>query len=421
MTTEFTGERVVPGQVNADLWNEHFARYAFAARLAANRRVLDAGCGAGYGSAELARVAAHVTGVDVAPAAVALARQQFSADNLTYLPGSCTDLPFPDGSFDLIVSFEVIEHLADWSGLIREARRLLAAGGQFVVSTPNKSFYAETRGQTGPNPFHEHEFEYAEFVHALSESFPHASVYLQDRVEAMAFVQAGTQHVVEARIERHRGTPEQSNFFIAVCSAEPVSDLPGLLYVPETANALAEKLIHIQRLEGEVATKDRWIQQEQAAHQELLAKHTDLHEELLRRNVWANDLAAQLKTAQERIVELQSEFASQQQKAQAMADGYEAQVAKLQSDLRERTRWGAETQDRLTADLLACITDRDHQTAELGRCVELLQQAEKTVEERTRWAMSLDEERTHLAAAVSASRWHRLGRALGLGPELKQR
>ena len=61
------------------------------------------------------------------------------------------------------------------------------------------------------------------------------------------------------------------------------------------------------------------------------------------------------------------------------------------------------------------------QTAELGRCVELLQQAEKTVEERTQWALSLDERRTQLAAAVSASRWHRLGRALGLGPELKQR
>ena len=414
MTTEFTGERVVPGQVNADLWNEHFARYAFAARLASNRRVLDAGCGAGYGSAELARVAAQVTGVDVAPDAVALAHQQFSADNLTYLPGSCTDLPFPDASFDLIVSFEVIEHLADWPRLICEARRLLAEGGQFVVSTPNKSFYAETRGETGPNPFHEHEFEYAEFVHALSELFPRVAVYLQDRVEAMAFVQAGKEATAEARIEHHRGTPEQSNFFIAVCSVEPVADLPGFLYVPRTANALAEKLIHIQRLEGEVATKDHWIEQEQAAHQELLAKHADLHKELVRRNVWANDLAAQLKAAQERIVALQSQLGS-------MADGYEAQVANMHRELQERTRWGAEIEERLTAELLACIADRDRQTAELGRCVELLQQAEKTVEERTQWALSLDEQRTQLAAAVSASRWHRLGRALGLGPELEQR
>ena len=55
---EFTGERVIPGQVDVDLLNEHLARYAFAARLARGKRVLDAGCGAGYGSAELARIGA---------------------------------------------------------------------------------------------------------------------------------------------------------------------------------------------------------------------------------------------------------------------------------------------------------------------------------------------------------------------------
>ena len=59
---EFTGERVVPGQVDADLWNEHLARYAFAAPLAPGKRVLDAGCGSGYGSAELARTARTVVG-----------------------------------------------------------------------------------------------------------------------------------------------------------------------------------------------------------------------------------------------------------------------------------------------------------------------------------------------------------------------
>ena len=71
---EFTGERLIPGQVDADLLNEHMARYAFAMRLARGNRVLDAGCGAGYGSAELARIAKSVTGVDVACEAVEYAR-----------------------------------------------------------------------------------------------------------------------------------------------------------------------------------------------------------------------------------------------------------------------------------------------------------------------------------------------------------
>ena len=65
---EFTGERLIPGQVDVDLLNEHMARYAFAARLARGKRVLDAGCGAGYGSAELAQAADSVVGADVAAA-----------------------------------------------------------------------------------------------------------------------------------------------------------------------------------------------------------------------------------------------------------------------------------------------------------------------------------------------------------------
>src|SRR3954470_22578310 len=79
---EFTGERLIPGQVDIDLLNEHMARYTFAARLATGKRVLDAGCGAGYGSAELARVAEVVIGVDVASEAVEFARANYRLPNL---------------------------------------------------------------------------------------------------------------------------------------------------------------------------------------------------------------------------------------------------------------------------------------------------------------------------------------------------
>ena len=71
--SEFTGERVIPGLVDADLLNEHLARYAFAARLARGKRVLDAGSGSGYGSAEVAKTAASVLGVDQSPDAVQFA------------------------------------------------------------------------------------------------------------------------------------------------------------------------------------------------------------------------------------------------------------------------------------------------------------------------------------------------------------
>ena len=121
MAIEFTGERVVPGQVDTDLWNEHFARYAFASRLARGKRVLDLGCGTGYGSAELSRQAATVTGLDVSADAVEFAREKFVAPGLEFVEGSATEVALADSSYDLIVAFEVIEHLKDWRKLLAEA------------------------------------------------------------------------------------------------------------------------------------------------------------------------------------------------------------------------------------------------------------------------------------------------------------
>src|SRR6185295_3680369 len=81
---EFTGERVIPGQVDVDLLNEHMARYVFAARLARGKRVLDAGCGAGYGSAELSHAADKVVGIDCSAEAVAYAGENYRAGNLRF-------------------------------------------------------------------------------------------------------------------------------------------------------------------------------------------------------------------------------------------------------------------------------------------------------------------------------------------------
>ena len=91
---EFTGERLIPGEVDIDLLNEHMARYHFAVRLARGKRVLDAGCGAGYGSAELADVAESVTGIDIAAEAVEHARAHYALHNVVFEQASCTQLPY---------------------------------------------------------------------------------------------------------------------------------------------------------------------------------------------------------------------------------------------------------------------------------------------------------------------------------------
>src|SRR3954452_8778002 len=113
---EFTGERVIPGLVEDDLFNEHLSRYKFAARLVPpGASVLDVGCGTGYGSAEFS----SVTGADVSAEAVEYARKHYSRPGVQFIEASGDALPL-DQQFDLITAFEVIEHLADWRGLLRE-------------------------------------------------------------------------------------------------------------------------------------------------------------------------------------------------------------------------------------------------------------------------------------------------------------
>lgn len=405
---EFTGERVIPGQVDVDLWNEHFARYAFATRLARKRRVLDAGCGAGYGSSELAQTAASVIAIDVAATAVNYARANYAAANLTFLQASCSQIPFRDASFDLIVSFEVIEHLHDWQNLLTEARRLLAPGGQFIVSTPNKSYYAESRKLSGPNPYHDHEFTLEEFREALAAVFPHVAMFAQNHVEGVVLRPLAGGDGADIRVAAASHSPEDSHFFLAVCALSAQTGSPTFVYLPQTANVLRERELHIERLEQELNTKNQWLADAQREHQALLDVHRTQKAELEKSNLWAAKLDA-------RVVALQDELKAEQAAGREVAAGYEAKVAELEAEVCRRTEWARETETRLTIE----IQDR---SVELARAVELLHAAEATIEERTLWAQRLDKDLDELTTRLSmvrASRWVRVGRILGLGPDLR--
>jgi SAM-dependent methyltransferase len=411
---EFTGERVIPDQVNVDLLNEHMARYMFAARLASGKRVLDAGCGAGYGSAELARTAQRVVGIDRAAEAVGFAREHYQAPNLEFQKATCAALPFPNAGFDLVVAFEIIEHLEAWREFLLEVRRVLAPCGHFIVSTPNRLYYKESRGATGANPFHVHEFDFDEFRRELKLFFPHVSLYLENHTEGMTFQPHEPGNTAEVRVETAEADPQESHFFLAVCADRPQVGNPTFVYVPRAANVLREREHHIVLLEGEIAQKNEWLADAQHRHEELLARFAEQKESLERSNRWAESLNHELAERAACIAELQAEMAREQEAARQMAEGYAAKVAEIEMDIRAKTQWAIDTETRLTAELR-------HQTGELGKAVEALHHTEQELEERTRWALSLQEEGARLAqllAVVRGSRWVRLGRKVGLGPEL---
>jgi SAM-dependent methyltransferase len=415
MSQEFTGERVIPGSVDINLWNEHFARYALASRLSRGRRVLDLGCGTGYGTAQLALTAQTATGLDISADAIAYARNSYPASNLRWLQSSCTQLPFRDGTIDLAVAFEVIEHLEDWPALLHEVRRILAPGGQFVVSTPNRTYYAETRRLSGPNPFHAHEFEFTEFRDALTAVFPHVSLFLEDHTEGILFRSVAARSTADVRIDGREEPPEHSNFFIAVCAMTPQTGAPTFVYLPKTANLLKERGEHIHRLETELETKNSWLDQSHRDHQSLVELFRKQTTELEERNAWAEKLNEKIVAAGRRIEQLQNEVTAEHAAAQQVVEAYTQKVADLERDVAERTRWALETEERLTGEIHA-------KCEELAQCVAFLDQAERTVEERTNWARTLDQECQQLRAKieiVEASRWIRLGRTFGVGPEIR--
>lgn len=227
---EYTGERVVPGKVDNDLWREHVSRYAFAGALAAGRDVLDAGCGSGYGSDLLAgRGARSVLGVDVSAEAVGYARATYRRPNLSYGVMSVTELALPDRSRDLVVSFEVIEHLHEQERLVDEAARVLRDDGLFVVSTPNRLVY---RKGLAPNPYHARELSAGEFRDLLGRRFPQVRLFSQDFTFGVSFapVQGGDGGApAEEFVMLDRsllGDPAPQSYLIAVCGRRPPAQ-PG--------------------------------------------------------------------------------------------------------------------------------------------------------------------------------------------------
>jgi SAM-dependent methyltransferase len=393
---EFTGERVIPGQVNDDLWSEHLARYAFARKFADGKRVLDAGCGTGYGSAELAQSAAQVTGLDISADAIEYASASYPIPDLRFLESSCTAMPLPAGSFDLVVAFEVIEHLADYRAFLNECARVLAREGLLIVSSPNKRYYAETRAASGPNPFHEHEFEAGELVRELQSVFPNVRLLLQNRVESFAFHPAVSFWPAEARIDGGGGTAEDAHFFIGICSAGPLPEPKSFVYVPKAANVLRERELHVEALQKQLAE----IKADREALLEFVRRQT---RELEERTLWAQSLDAELKVAGGRVGDLQNELAE-------LAAGYQAQVAHMEREDQVKTEWARQVSAELEA-----------KCRELAGCVRLLDIAEATVSERTVWAQTAAAQRAALAAQlemIKASRWVKMGRAVGLGPKV---
>ncbi|OOO29695.1 class I SAM-dependent methyltransferase [Agrobacterium sp. YIC 4121] len=215
---EFTGERYIPG-VGGSIALEHEHRYRMCLDAVKGKTVLDIACGEGFGSSLLSKNAEFVFGVDIDPEAISHASETYDAENITFLQGSCSQIPIEDNSIDIVVSFETIEHHDEHEQMMLEVRRVLKADGALIISSPDKKTYSDSRNFR--NEFHVKELYRNEFQELLTKHFKYVAMM-------------GQRIVYGSAIFKEEGKGEIQSYGIE--SVEPTPGLPDPLYLIAVAS-----------------------------------------------------------------------------------------------------------------------------------------------------------------------------------------
>ncbi len=164
-------------------YQTHINRYIFASNFVLNKVVLDVACGSGVESIYLAAKGVKtVVGADISEEALGDAkRRDKRRKKVEFILSDAEALPFADNSFDVIVSFETIEHLKEPEKFLAECRRVLRKRGIFIGSTPNKRIRSPVFRKP-MNPYHVREFYPEEFYGLLSKYFVDIEAYGQQQL-----------------------------------------------------------------------------------------------------------------------------------------------------------------------------------------------------------------------------------------------
>ena len=197
-----TGERTIPGLDVENYWfRRHEVVYQQLAPRCAGLEVLEAGCGEGYGADLISRVARRVIALDYDETTVAHVRARYP--RVEVMHGNLAELPLADASVDVVVNFQVIEHLWDQTQFVRECARVLRPSGLLMVSTPNRITFSPGR-DTPINPFHTRELNADELTRLLVDagftSVSMSGVFHGPRLAEMDARHGGS--IIDAQIAR---------------------------------------------------------------------------------------------------------------------------------------------------------------------------------------------------------------------------
>jgi GT2 family glycosyltransferase/2-polyprenyl-3-methyl-5-hydroxy-6-metoxy-1,4-benzoquinol methylase/glycosyltransferase involved in cell wall biosynthesis len=312
---DFTGERYVsgyPGQTQ----HAHHHRYIFAVPFCEGKTVLDVACGEGYGTNLIGTVAASTVGVDIDESIIEFARRNHGAARLHFLCAPARNIPINNKNFDVIVSFETIEHFSEHDEFLQEINRLLKDDGLFIISSPNRDIYTVRNKYC--NPFHMKELDLHQFERSLRSYFCNVHIFAQRQTCGSYIlpltIQAGTVdtfNTTDSLSYDHGDTFTSPEYFIALASNAPL---------PHSA--------------GSILSNDTYIaEQQQSARREALRADTALKQ--------VNEVERKLKQSQDLYQSLKSEsskISAQLEALNAAAQNGFARLADIASSMREYTR-----------------------------------------------------------------------------------
>jgi SAM-dependent methyltransferase len=171
-TLTLTGERTLPGIADENYWfRRHEAAYAALAPFTRGARLLEAGCGEGYGADLFARCASRVLALDYDELTAKHVGSRYP--NVDVIRGDLQRLPLADGGLDVVGCLQVIEHLWDQPGFVADCARILRPCGTLLITTPNRLTFSPGARPGDPplNPFHTREFAHAELRTLLEPHF----------------------------------------------------------------------------------------------------------------------------------------------------------------------------------------------------------------------------------------------------------
>lgn len=215
---KYTGERLILNNDKKEIEAEHLHRYRIISSQLSGMKVLDAGCGSGYGSNILAKYCLEVYAIDISQETIDWCNEKYGeVNNLTYIKASLDKLPFEDNEFDCIVNLEVIEHVNKeiQEAFLQEAKRVLKPNGILIMSTPNKRVYTDESNYK--NPYHVCEFYPDEFRRFLEVEFSSVKMYNQELfMVSSIFDERKDENYV--RLLKDRDIEQEEKYMIAVCS-----------------------------------------------------------------------------------------------------------------------------------------------------------------------------------------------------------